>query len=147
MKIEYRTGDLLKSSLQAIAHGCNSQGVMGSGIAKQIKEQYPDAFKMYRIAFVKSGLQIGTNIWSSYNNTIIVNCITQPFFGNDKKRYVSYDAISDCMKDINSNLFNAGIYEIGLPLIGAGLGGGNWNIISSIIEEELTKIKPIVFTL
>ena len=51
------------------------------------------------------------------------------------------------MKDINSNLFNAGIYEIGLPLIGAGLGGGNWNIISSIIEEELTKIKPIVFTL
>ena len=27
--------------------------------------------------------------------------------------------------------------RIGLPQIGAGLGGGDWNIISKIIDEEL----------
>ena len=27
--------------------------------------------------------------------------------------------------------------RIGYPLIGAGLAGGDWNVISKIIEEEL----------
>jgi hypothetical protein len=35
-------GDLLKSDCQYIAHGVNCQGVMNSGIAKQIRDKYPE---------------------------------------------------------------------------------------------------------
>jgi O-acetyl-ADP-ribose deacetylase (regulator of RNase III) len=39
------------------------------------------------------------------------------------------------------------ISEIAMPRIGAGLGGGNWNVIEAIIESELTHVKPYVYTL
>ena len=34
MNIIYKQGDLLECSEQVIVHGCNAQGVMGSGVAK-----------------------------------------------------------------------------------------------------------------
>jgi O-acetyl-ADP-ribose deacetylase (regulator of RNase III) len=37
------------------------------------------------------------------------------------------------INDIHSNS------RIGLPLIGAGLAGGDWNRIEKIIEKEFTK--------
>ena len=35
--------------------------------------------------------------------------------------------------------------EIAFPIIGASLGGGKWDIISAIIETELTNIQPYVY--
>lgn len=35
MKIIYKQGDLLSCPERVILHGCNAQGVMGSGIAAQ----------------------------------------------------------------------------------------------------------------
>ena len=35
--IQYKKGDLLSVTKGIIAHGCNAQGVMGSGVALQIK--------------------------------------------------------------------------------------------------------------
>jgi hypothetical protein len=39
MAIEYIKGDLFTTKCKYIAHGCNSQGVMGPGVAKLIKEK------------------------------------------------------------------------------------------------------------
>ncbi|ESQ88967.1 hypothetical protein ABAC460_14395 [Asticcacaulis sp. AC460] len=48
MKIIYKTGDLLEAPERVICHGCNAQGVMGSGIAVPIRNRYPMVFKAYR---------------------------------------------------------------------------------------------------
>lgn len=45
--ITYRNGDLLKSNCNIICHQVNCQGVMGAGIAKQIRLTYPSVFKAY----------------------------------------------------------------------------------------------------
>jgi O-acetyl-ADP-ribose deacetylase (regulator of RNase III) len=47
------------------------------------------------------------------------------------------------------NKFNEvyGIDEIAMPQIGAGLGGGDWNVIAAIIESELKNVKPYVYVL
>jgi hypothetical protein len=34
-----------------------------------------------------------------------------------------------------------------MPQIGAGLGGGDWQVIEAIIESEMTDIQPVVYTL
>jgi len=34
-----------------------------------------------------------------------------------------------------------------MPKIGAGLAGGDWNVIAAIIEEEFTAVQPIVYWL
>ena len=47
MSIEVIDGDLLDfpNQINTIAHSCNTQNVMGAGIAKSIKERYPEAFE------------------------------------------------------------------------------------------------------
>lgn len=146
MKIEYRKGDLLDSGLKFIAHGCNAQRQMGSGIAWSIRCKWPEVFEVYR----KSDMTMGNVLLTHTNAGIIVlNCITQEFFGRDPDvRYVSYDAIADCVKKID-NYFAVSktIHEVGFPKIGAGLANGDWSVIEKIIESEAKHFQPVVYTL
>ena len=50
MTIEFISGDLLNPIKEdAIAHGCNCLGTMGAGIAKEIKNRWPEEMmKSYR---------------------------------------------------------------------------------------------------
>ena len=149
MKIIYKKGDLLDSDCMLIAHGCNAQGVMGSGVAKAVRARYPIAYELYHSHFLDKGLALGENISVGINgeNKVIVNCITQEFYGRDSSRiYINYKAIKQCMYNINF-LYNLDYNCVALPKIGAGLGGGDWDIISKIIEEELVNIQPVVYEL
>ena len=64
----------------------------------------------------------------------VVNAYTQYNFGKVKRQYVDYDAVRSCFKEIKTTFSG---HRIGFPLIGAGLGGGDWDVISRIIDEEL----------
>ena len=46
VKVVY--GNLLDSSAKYICHQVNCKGVMGSGVAKQIKEKWPSVFRRYK---------------------------------------------------------------------------------------------------
>lgn len=48
MSIEFVRGDLLASSLPAVAHGCNCAGAMGKGIALDFKRRFPKMFTEYK---------------------------------------------------------------------------------------------------
>jgi O-acetyl-ADP-ribose deacetylase (regulator of RNase III) len=135
--IEYVKGDLLKSGLPLIAHGCNMQGVMGSGIALQIKLKYTYAFVEYKKAILR-GAALG-DIIPSYSefNPIIINCLTQQYYGKDGKVYISYDAIKSCFNKLSDYCLEYGVEEMGMPKIGAGLGGGDWNRIENILKNSI----------
>lgn len=145
--LKYVVGNLLEAPEDCIAHGCNAQGVMGSGVAVQIKEQFPNAYYVYNRQHAEyDGLILGDVIWARQNNKFIANCITQERYGKNKhEQYVNYDAIRSCMWKININCFD--IKTVVLPLIGAGLGGGDWSIIAKIIEEFLPRYTPTIYVL
>jgi len=150
MQIEYVKGDLFQTPIKTIVHGCNAQGVMGSGVAKIIKERYPDAFRRYRSQYEKMCvLTLGDIIVVpceyAGEKKIIVNAITQEIFGRDGRRFVSYDAVAESMSKINHMFDLYGIEEVAMPKIGAGLANGKWEIIERIIETELTDVKPHVY--
>ena len=150
MKIEYRKGDLLTSDEKIILHGCNACGVFRSGIAKSIRESFPNAYKVYMKQYENNGLNLGDVIWDFESKKIIGNLVTQESYGRDKAQYVDYNAIRIAIKNVNNiitTISNDELPRVGLPLIGAGLGGGKWSIISSIIEEESTNFQPVVYTL
>lgn len=147
MKIEYIKGDLLSTDCKTILHGCNAQGVMGSGVAKIIRETYPKAYTVYREKYNREGLRLGDCIRVLDGNKLIVNAITQQYYGRDGSKYVSYDAIDEVMKEINAMHYIYGIKEIAMPQIGAGLGGGDWQVIEAIIESRLTLVQPKVYVL
>ena len=145
MKIRYVNGDLFATEILHILHGCNAQGVMGSGVAKVIKEQYFDAFAFYAKQYDDHGLKLGDVQFVPANGKVIVNAITQENFGRDGKRYVSYDAVAAAMKTVNRVLKLSGYSELAMPKIGAGLGGGDWDTIARIIEQEMVDVEPVVY--
>lgn len=145
MQIEYVKGDLLQTEVKHIIHGCNSHGVMGSGVAKVLREKYPKAYQDYNDAYNSYGLALGDNIVSVQDDgKVIHNAITQKDYGRrDDRVYVSYWAIAEVFRKINS----WGVKEVALPKIGAGLANGDWNVISAIIENTLIDTKPYVYVL
>lgn len=157
MKIEYINGDLFTTDCKVIVHGCNAQGVMGSGVAKIIRDKYPKAYERYRKEYELtnslvlgsiSAVPCGDRENDPDNFKIIVNAVTQEYYGRDSsERYVSYDAITEAMNKLNRLCENYGFKEVAMPQIGAGLGGGDWNVIEAIIESELKDIKPFVYIL
>ncbi len=147
MKIEYRKGNLFETDILHIVHGCNAQGVMGSGVAKIVKEQYFEAYKFYAEQYDEAGLKLGDVQFVPANGKVIVNAITQENFGRTGAKFVDYNAVANCMKTINRVLKLSGETQVAMPQIGAGLGGGDWSVIASIIESELQDIQPVVYVL
>lgn len=148
----YKTGDLTQADEFIIAHGCNAQGVMGSGVAKAIRAKWPSAYSCYRRHFEEDSLRLGDVIYAPCGEKIIANCITQEFYGRQKNKiYVNYSAIRICMVKIND--FVAEVKRIqrleglavAMPMIGAGLGGGDWSKIANIIKDESDHFYPIVY--
>lgn len=131
-------GDVLAVERGIILHGCNAQGVMGSGIARQVKEQFPGAYKLYKYTEDLTGLKLGEiQVYQvKQSQKYIVNCITQNLYG-EYQRQVDYEAVAKCMENLVNRIrvTEFEIPPICFPQIGAGLGGGNWKIISTIIDE------------
>ena len=136
-------GDLLKFAREGqfafIAHGCNCFCTMGSGIAKSIREQFPAAYladlrtakgDIKKLGNYSEGKIIETTETKAF---VVLNCYTQ-FRYDAKSKPFDYEAFIMCMRKIN---YEFSYHKIGLPLIGAGLGGGNWTIINGIIQKEL----------
>lgn len=143
MEIEYHRGDLFQCSETIICHGCNARGKMGSGVAKIIREKYPEAYEYYNHIHLKYGLILGEIYPIESNGKIIVNAITQQNYGYDGKLYTSYTAIENCIKQMSEKYDRQ---RIAMPMIGSGLGGGDWHIISELIEEHST-FQPVVYKL
>jgi O-acetyl-ADP-ribose deacetylase (regulator of RNase III) len=121
-----------------IAHGCNCFCTMGKGLALQIKEYFPEAYEVDCETDTGYPDKLGTCTAATINLTSgkvldVVNAYTQ-FHYRGRESGTDYEALRGCMQHIKKTYAGK---RIGLPKIGAGLGGGDWAIISAIIEEEL----------
>lgn len=146
--IKYITGDLLEANQKVIVHGCNSMGIMGSGVARVIREKWPEVFEAYHLHFKTFGLKLGEILpVTTHDGKVIVNAITQQNFGRSGQQYCSYAAIETCFSQINVKAIDWDVREIALPKIGAGLGGGSWTIIENIILKTAKTYTPVVYSL
>lgn len=146
MKIDYRSGDMFKGGHKYLAHGCNAQGVMGSGVAKIVKNNYYSAYNTYKKHYDEWGLSLGQIIVDRDPEVTIFNCITQNRYGTDGQRYVNYGAVQLCMTRMNYYFHvHDRMAEVAMPMIGAGLGMGDWGIIADIIERKSEHFQPVVY--
>lgn len=131
-----RFGDITTVTSGLIVQGCNSQGKMNSGVAKAIREKFPDNFTTYENAWKEDGLKLGQVVVhiEPASGLFICNAIVQTYFGKDGRKYVSYEALQKAFKEVAKT---ASRYRLAVhyPLIGAGLGGGDWGIIQAIIDS------------
>ena len=135
-KLKYTKGDLVRDAerdFDVIGHGCNCYCTFGAGIALSVKKKYPRAYDADRATALGDRDKLGDlSVWSN-NNIIILNMYTQWHYKGSEVK-ADYDAIRESMKKVKKYYTGK---KIGFPLIGAGLAGGDWNVISKIIEDEL----------
>lgn len=147
MSLFITKGDLLtlaeEGKFDIIVHGCNCQNVMGSGIAKQIKDKYPAAYaadtEMDNYSVLRYN-KLGNYSMVDTGKFKIVNAYTQFKFlprGVDHFEYASFAVI------LQKLAHYYGSFRFGLPYIGMGLAGGDSERIMSIIEEFASLVKCI----
>lgn len=155
MKLIIERGCLITKALEGkfdvIAHGCNCMSIMGAGIALQMKNifganhfpmesrnikpinklgniDYKDVgYHEYKSLTNYSGVPELIK-WQKY--CTLVNAYTQYQPGAN----LDYAALTLCMKKINHEFKGK---HIGLPQIGCGIAGGDWNKVKQIIQSEL----------
>jgi len=152
------TGNLFSVKEGYIIHGCNAQGVMGAGVGRTMKFTYPGAYNIYKNYINKArelGVSpLGSNTYYAMNKLVIINAVTQEYYGNDGKQYTDYDAVRACFYDINAEILRSQeIFDniprvLNFPMIGCGFGGGNWEVIEAIIEKEINNsFEMVLWTL
>lgn len=146
--ITYKKGNLLESSCAIICHQVNCQGVMGAGIAKQLRDKYSGLYEAYRCLVEKNGKEncLGrVFFFQPASGRIIANMFAQFHYLPRTVVNTDYKAFRECCKSIKDFVLeraqiescSVGDIKIGFPYkIGCGLAGGDWNIVSRILEEE-----------
>lgn len=129
-------GDLLESDSTFICHQVNCQGVMGSGVAKAIRDKYPEVYNEYK-SFCnqhKGDLLGRVQYVTTATGRVVVNIFAQENFGYDGKCYTDYEALRHCLEALRDKADTS--EEIAFPyLMGCHRGGGDWNTVYSMMEE------------
>lgn len=137
--MKFKKGNLLDATETLIAHGCNAQGVMGSGVAKYVREKWPEAYEEYHdLCEEYEGRRdelLGSNHYFTVGeDQVLVNAITQVTYGEGKQ--ARYTAVVDCLVVAIEDYWVEGeTIQVAIPLIGCGLGGLKWEVLKELLEE------------
>jgi len=134
-------GDLIAlaqaGAFDVIVHGCNCFCTMGAGIARGIAKTFPEALAEDKRTGKGDRGKLGqisvAEIAQGDLRLTVVNAYTQ-FDWRGQGRKADYDAIRSSFSIIADRFAGK---RIGFPMIGAGLAGGDWQVIEGIIEAEL----------
>lgn len=137
--IESKNKSLLDSDCQILVHQVNCQGVMGSGIAKAIRDKWSVVYEEYakfcRNHDTKQTLLGQIHIVKFSDKQAVCNLFGQFGFSRTH-RDTDYDAVVDGFERLRDFCVAKGVKTIALPVnMGCGLGGGNWAVYKTIILE------------
>jgi O-acetyl-ADP-ribose deacetylase (regulator of RNase III) len=133
--IEYKQGDILSEDVEAIVNTVNCVGVMGRGLALQYKNKFTDNFKIYakacKLKEVIPGKMFVTQTGRFANPKYIINFPTKRHWKGKSKLEDIDDGLIDLIKVIKKY----DIKSIAIPPLGSGLGGLDWNIVKTKIQN------------
>ena len=135
-------GDLLAlaraGEFDIIVQGCNCFNVMGSGIARQIRDQFPDAWLADQETLEGDRNKLGRYTVGMGGRLVILNAYTQystaKYPGEDVFEYRAFEQVLDRIAA------RFGKWRIGMPMIGMGLAGGDPERIIPMLEKFSEKM-------
>ena len=156
MAIEIVRRDLLKAEVDVIAHQVNCMGVMGAGVARQIRDACPSAYQTYATLCnydLDARDKLLGHIWMSpvpFTANLPFRYVAHLFgqynYGRYSKRYTDYAALRKCFASLEINMRQLGLSSVAMPYkIGCGLAGGDWeNRVYPMIVEMLGGLDVIL---
>lgn len=144
-------GDVLKSDERIVLHQVNCKGVMGAGIAKQIKEKYPEVYADYReFCLANNAMLRGMPLLGTiqdvdcWDGRTIVNLFAQDGYGYNNCQ-TNYEALKQCLQKVNDVCYGM---TVAVPYkMSCELAGGDWNIVRKMIEDTLVDCEVHIYKL
>lgn len=151
-------GDLFSTDCEVIAHQVNCMGEMNSGVAKTVKEKYPEVFDEYKLSVnnlnnkclggcllvkCKDGKHIA-NIFGQYTYKgcniydLNLDAYESPGYTPDllHMRFTNYEAFHRSLALLKLKMSYESLNSVAFPYnIGSDRGGASWNIIRSMIDD------------
>lgn len=136
-EITYHDGNIFDSDAKIICHQVNTYGVMGAGIAAEVKERFPEVYTEYN-AYCAANDQnelLSEVLFSPTKFGFIANCFSQRGIGRNGN-YTDYGAFNHCMKMVKEFAKEHDNAKIAIPYkMGCGIAGGDWNTVGQIIHN------------
>lgn len=133
--MKYVTGNIFDSGCDAIVNTVNCVGVMGKGLALQVKEQFPDVYKKYKIdcnnGLVKTGQVICYE--GNANTKWIINFPTKQHWKDPSKS----EWIESGLESLRLKLIELAPLSVAIPKLGCANGGLDWKDVKFMIEGIL----------
>ncbi len=128
---------MFETSAQTLVNTVNCVGVMGKGVAKTFKEQYPSMFSDYKQRCNQKQVKPGEPYF--YNDMLGVSILNFP----TKDHWRSVSRLSDVIKGLDifvEKYKEWGITSIAFPPLGCGNGGLDWAVVGPLMYQRLSSL-------
>jgi len=156
-------GNILNAKEDIICHQVNCRGKMGSGLAKQIRDKYPNVYeeyislinwakKEYKRGYSKKESLLGSiQFVNCSDGKVIANLFGQEGYGRDKQ-YTDYNALRKSLESLYETVtcdYNTlHCKSIAIPYnLGCSLAGGDWNIVYEMIKQVFYNYEVTIYKL
>lgn len=146
MTLVHKTGDIFTTEQPAVIHGVNIVGVMGSGIAKTVRQLYPGVYKAYRAECKAGRLHAGDMLPIFGESAVdgvadrwVLNAASQDQPGPSAQ----YDWTEQSVRAAFSWASRSGLSGVAICRIASGVGGLEWDKVLVIIEKLAKEFRGI----
>lgn len=142
--IIYKSGNIFTSECRYLVNPVNTVGVMGAGLAKAFRENFPSMFNKYKTECNKGTFKIGDlliyDVSNGKGNLFVLNFPTKEHFRNNSKIEYVEKGLETFVRDYKE----LGIDSIAFPKLASGLGGLNWEKdVKPLMETYLGNLPDI----
>ncbi len=138
MSVIHKKGNIFDTKQPAIGHGVNTHGVMGAGLAKDVRQRHPDVYELYkercRAGLLKPG-EVLPIFSVTEPNVWIFNVASQDAPGPTAE----YKWVELGIGNALIFASKLGLSGIALPRIGSKIGGLDWSLVEPIIIAAAEK--------
>lgn len=143
----HKNGSLFDSDAGYFAHGVNTKGVMGAGIAALFRAHFPGMYQKYHAdcisGLVKPGNYSVDRETYRGREVMVVNLASQDNPGPD----ASYEWLAEAVLPFAHRAMakeNVAMHGdvVAIPEIGCGIGGLEWPVVEELLQavEDITGI-------
>ena len=129
--VEFVQGNILDAEAEALINPVNCVGVMGAGLALQVRKRYPGVFRAYEHSCKAGVVQMGTVLVVRSGDGMFQNRGLPRFVINLPTKYHWRDkstlqGVVDGLLALVLEVERRKIKSIAVPALGCGLGGLPW---------------------